>query len=249
MKTFLIRLVLIILAFFAALIVLDRVVMPFFTSSGKHISVPDVRNMSFKEASRKLKWAGLEARKSYNVRYLPDVGPDIVIDQMPTPKADVKPGRNVYLVLNRQEKPSYPIPDLAGRSESEAKLVLSRIGMNVSDVQYQAVPSAEQDGRVLSQSVPPNVTVRIGSSVSIIVGKLEIEPEGMKRVVVPEVLGMSIDQARSAILQQGLKVGRITYEYSAILVPNTVISQKPAVNTMVAPGQMVDMTVVNQEGR
>ncbi len=235
-----------ILVILVAFGVIDRVILPFYTSSGRQSVVPDVRNRSYDEAARKLKWSGLEARKSFNVRYLPDVGPDVVIDQVPAPGASVKPGRNVYLVLNRQEKPSYPMPDLGGRPETEARQVLGRIGMSVDDVQFQAVSEQEQDGKVLSQSVQPGVSIRTGSAVSLIVGRISVEPEGMKRVVVPEVLGMSLDQARSTLLQRGLAVGRVVYEASAILVPNTVISQSPAVNTFAPAGQPVDLTVVKR---
>jgi serine/threonine-protein kinase len=89
--------------------------------------------------------------------------------------------------------------------------------------------------------------VKTGTAVSIIVGKLEVEPEGMKRVVIPEVLGMSFDQAKSTLLQRGLTTGKITYEYSAILVPNTVISQKPSANSFAPAGQEIEMTVVTSE--
>ncbi|NTU94094.1 MAG: PASTA domain-containing protein [Chlorobiaceae bacterium] len=243
MKTFWFRVLFVIFA----IVMFDRVILPFYTSSGREISVPDVRNMSFEDAARKLKWSGLEAKKSYNVRYLSDVGPDIVLDQLPAAMSSVKPGRNVYLVLNRQEKPSYSMPELVGRPENEARQALARIGMTVDDVQFQSVSNVEEDGRVLSQTVPANVSVKIGTGVALIVGKLSVEPEGMKRMVVPEVLGMSIEQARSVILQRGLTVGKITYEYSAMLVPNTVISQKPAVNTFLPAGQQVEMTVVTKE--
>ena len=236
-----------VLLVFLGLLVFDRLVIPFYTSSGRETTVPDVRNLSYEEAVRVLKRAGLQGQKSYNSRYLPDVASDVVLDQVPPAKSTVKPGRNVYLVLNRLDKPVYPMPELGGRSEGEARQVLSRIGMVVDDVQFRAVSSAEEDGRVLSQSVPPNVMVKTGSAVSLIVGKYEVEPEGMKRVVVPEVLGMSLDQAKSTIIRQGLTVGKVTWEYSAMLVPNTVISQKPAVNTFTTAGQAVDLTVVTNE--
>jgi serine/threonine-protein kinase len=230
-----------------AFAVFDRFILPFYTSSGRETSVPDVRNMPYEEAARALKRSGLEAKKSYNFRYLPDIGSDIVIDQVPSPKSMVKPGRNVYLVLNRQEKPSYAMPELGGRSESEARQLLGRIGLIVGDVQFRAVSNSDEDGRVLNQSVPPNVMVRTGTAVALIVGKLEVEPEGMKRVVVPEVLGMSLDQAKGTLIQRGLTVGKINWEYSAILVPNTVISQKPAVNSFATAGQAIEMTVVTNE--
>jgi serine/threonine-protein kinase len=195
-------------------------------------------------ASRELRKMGLKAMKSYNVRYLPDVPPDKVIDQVPEPGAIVKPGRSIALVLNRQDKPSYPVPDLVGRTEAEARKELERLGMIVSGVQTQLVSDSDQDGRVLSQSVPPDVVLKSGSQVSFIVGKLEQEPTGMRLVIVPDVLGMSVDQARGVIVRNGLALGKIGYENSDLLVPGTVISQKPSANAMVQFGQSIDITVV-----
>ncbi|NTU68571.1 MAG: PASTA domain-containing protein [Chlorobiaceae bacterium] len=236
-----------VLLVFVGIIVFDRVILPFYTSSGRDTTVPDVRNLPYEEADRVLKRSGLHAQKSYNFRYLPDVSANVVLDQVPTPQSTVKPGRNVYLVLNRLDKPSYPMPELGGRAEGEARQALARIGMVVDEVQFRAVSNPDEEGRVLNQSIPPNVVVRIGSAVSLIVGKYEVEPAGMKRVVVPEVLGMSLDQAKSTLIQQGLTVGKITWEYSSMLVPNTVISQKPSVNSFAPAGQAIDMTVVTNE--
>jgi serine/threonine-protein kinase len=175
------------------------------------------------------------------------VAADVVIDQIPAPGSKVKPGRKVYLVLNRKEKPSYSMPELYGRPEDEARQSLARLGMTVGDVQQRLISNPDEDGKVVSQSVPPNAMVKAGTTVSLIVGKLEEEPAGMKRVVVPEILGMSLDQARNTLAERGLSVGRIIYEYSAILVPNTVISQKPSVNTFVPSGQAIELTVVTPD--
>ncbi len=239
MKKVLIPLVLFIIAIIAA----DRFLLPYLTESGARATVPDVRNMSFDNADRELRKVGLRATKSYNVRYLPDVPPDRVIDQSPEAGAVVKPGRSIYLILNRQDRPNYPMPDLVGRTEAEARQELDRIGMVLSGVQIQAVSAAEQDGRVLSQSVPPDVTLKSGSAVTFIVGRLEQEPVGLRRVIVPDVLGMSADQARGVIVKNGLSVGKISYEHSDLLVPDTVITQKPAANAMVQFGQPVNLTV------
>jgi serine/threonine-protein kinase len=236
-----------VILFLIAFVAVDKFMLPFYTSSGREATVPNVKNMPYDEAERMLRSYNLKAIKSYNVRYLPEVPPDIVIDQVPAAASTVKPGRNVYLVLNRKDKPSYIIPDLTGRSETEARQILGRLGMNVSGVQIRAVSKPEEDGRVLSQSVPPNVTLITGSSIDLIIGKIEQEPAGFKRVVVPDLLGMSLEQARSIIIQNGLVVGKITYERSALLVPNTVISQKPSVNSFAQAGQTVDMTVATNE--
>ena len=85
------------------------------------------------------------------------------------------------------------------------------------------------------------------SSASIIVGRYEASPEGMKKITVPDVLGMSLEQAKLVVADAGLKLGKVTTEYSSSLVPNTVISQKPAVNAYVSPDQSVELTVVTSE--
>jgi serine/threonine-protein kinase len=236
-----------VILFLIAFVAVDKFLLPFYTSSGRETTVPNVKNMPYDEAERLLGRSHLKAIKSYNVRYLLEVPADMVIDQVPAASSAVKPGRNVYLVLNRKDKPSYPIPDLTGRPESEARQLLGKLGMTVSGVQIQAVSKPEEDGRVLSQSVPPNVTLITGSSIGLIVGKLEQEPAGLKRVVVPDLLGMSVDQAKQIIIENGLVVGKITFERSKLLVPNTVISQNPSVNSFSQAGQRVDMTVVTND--
>ncbi|MBN1929152.1 MAG: PASTA domain-containing protein [Chlorobiaceae bacterium] len=237
-----------IVLFFVAIVAIDKLLLPYYTESGKETVVPDVRNMTYDNAVRTLRSAGLKAMKSYNVRYLPNVPPDQVIDQVPAPSSLVKPGRSVYLVLNRQDKPSYAMPDLAGRTENEARQELERLGMVISGVQTQAVSDPDQDGRVLSQSVPPEVVIKSGSQVSFIVGMLEQEPTGMMRVIVSDVLGMSLDQARGVLVRNGLSIGRISYERSTLLVPDTVISQEPSANAMVQSGEPVDLSVAADDG-
>jgi beta-lactam-binding protein with PASTA domain len=241
MKKVLIPLVL----FIVALIAADKFLLPYLTESGSQVTVPDVRKMTYDMAVRELRKTGLKPMKSYNARYLPDVSPDQVIEQVPEAGSVVKPGRSVTLVFNRQDKPNYPMPNLVGRTEAEARQELQKLGMTVSDVQSQSVSTPDQDGRVLSQSIPPNVNLASGSPVSFIVGKLEQEPTGMRRVIVPDVLGMSLDQARGTLIRGGLAAGKISYEHSDLLVPDTVISQKPAANSMVQFGQPVDMTVAS----
>lgn len=239
------KVLILLLSIIVAIVAADKLLLPFLTESGAQTTVPDVRDMTYDMAASKLRKAGLNATKSYNVRYLPDVPPDRVIDQVPEAGAIVKPGRSIALVVNRKDKPSYPMPDLVGRTEAEALRELERLGMVVSGVQMQAVSNADQDGRVLSQSVPPDVVLKSGNEVSFIVGKLEQEPVGMRRVIVPDVLGMSADQARGVLVRNGLAVGKISYEYSDLLVPDTVVSQKPSPNAMVQFGQPVELTVAS----
>ncbi|MEI7706850.1 MAG: PASTA domain-containing protein [Chlorobium sp.] len=241
------KVAIIVLLCIGLVVIVDKVVMPLYISQGTVKVVPDVLNMQYEDASKRLRQAGLTAIKSYHVKYLSGVDSNIVLSQMPEAGVEVKPGRNVYLVVNKLEKPSFPMPDLLGRPELDAQETAARMDLKLQNVQISSVTKSEENGRVLSQSIPAQTMVKAGSAVSIIVGRFEASAEGMKKLTVPDVLGMSLDQAKQAVADAGLKLGKVTTEYSASLVPNTVISQKPAVNAYVSPDQLVELTVVTSE--
>lgn len=230
----------------AAYVVMDKFVMTAYTRQGQSVFVPDVEKMSYNDALGVLRAGGLSGKKSYNVRYIRDVDSNTVIVQRPSAGSEVKPGRTIYLVLNKREKPSFSLPDFYGRSLDEVRQILDRFDVTVRDVQIQSVYDPAEDGKVLSQSVAPKTVVSSGSSVSLIVGKAEVI-ETVQKIPVPDVLGMSLKQAREIIVENGFNTGNVSYEYSFLLVPYTVINQKPAVNSLAEPGKVIDLTVVVDE--
>ena len=238
---------LILLILFAFLVILDKLIMPFYISQGRVKGVPDVTQMAYDDAAEALRRAGFQAVKSYNVKYLSGVDSNIVLSQMPLPGEDIKPGRNVYLVLNRRDKPTFPMPDLLGRTESDARQTAARMDIVLQSVQLSSVTTPDEDGKVLSQSIPAQTMVKSGVSASLIIGRYEASAQGMHKVTVPDVLGISLAQARQVIQDAGLTVGPVTTESSTSLIPNTVISQKPAVGAFVSPDQPVELTVVTAE--
>lgn len=241
-KKALVGLVLLVVAY----VVMDKFVMVEYTRQGESVLVPDVQKMGYEDALGVLRSAGLSGKKSYNVRYMRDVDSNTVIVQRPAPGSEVKPGRTVYLVLNKREKPKFSVPDFYGRPLDEVRQTLERFDIVLKDIQVQSVYDPADDGKVLSQSVAPKTFVSAGSSISVIVGKAEMI-ETVQKTSVPDVLGMSLKQARKVIVQNGFNTGNVFYEYSTLLVPYTVINQKPAVNTLAEPGKVVDLTVVIDE--
>ncbi len=237
----------IVLLLFGIVVLFDKLIMPLYISLGSVKVVPDVTNMNYDNASEKLRMAGFDAIKSYHVKYLSQVDSNVVLSQTPQAGMEVKPGRNVYLVVNRREKPTFPMPDLVGRPESDARQAAARMDIALLGVQISTVTNPEENGRVLSQSIPAQTMVKSGTSASIIVGKYESSAQGMKKIALPDVLGMSLAHAQEVITGAGLTVGKVSTEYSALLVPNTVISQKPAVGSFLSPEQPVELTVVTAE--
>jgi len=135
----------IVLAFVAFLVVFDRILMPLYISRGQVKTVPDVTRMDYEDAEKVLRQAGLDAKKSYHVKYLSRIDSNIVLSQTPVPGSGVKPGRTVYLVVNRREKPSFQMPDLGGRPEFDVRQTLARLDLVLEDVQLSTVTSPEND--------------------------------------------------------------------------------------------------------
>lgn len=235
---------LIIFLLFALLVIFDKLIMPNYISQGSVKVVPDVHNMNYEEASARLRQAGFEAIKSYNVQYLSQIDSNIVLSQMPEAGEEVKPGRQVYLVVNKREKPSFPMPDLLGRAEFDARQMAYRMEIVIQDVQSTPITTPEMDGVVVSQSIPARTIVKSGTAFTMVVGRYQTPVEGAKTIAVPNVLGMSLAQAQRVIADAALPMGKITMQYSTLLVPNTVISQRPGVGTLVSADQPVELTVI-----
>lgn len=70
-----------------------------FTKHGQKDTVPNVENLTYTEAIKKLHAAGfkIDIRDSL---YREDVKPGLVIEQFPKPQSVVKPGRKIFLYIN-----------------------------------------------------------------------------------------------------------------------------------------------------
>jgi beta-lactam-binding protein with PASTA domain len=65
----------------------------------------------------------------------------------------------------------------------------------------------------------------------------------MDSLVVPSVVGKPLNEAEKVLTQKGFKVGSITYQINADLLPNTVIDQLPRMNEVVSFGKSVDLFI------
>jgi beta-lactam-binding protein with PASTA domain len=101
----------------------------------------------------------------------------------------------------------------------------------ISDEYSDAVPL----GLVISQNPTSGIMVPIWSTVDFAVS--------LGQPSVPGVIGMTESNASSAIVDAGLVVGSVTYEYSDTVPVGVVISQNPAGGTTALVGSPVDFAV------
>jgi len=118
------------------------------------VTVPDVRNKSVGEAVKALKSAGLK----YNIEGEGNTE-SIVVEQMPKPYAVVPEDSLVILYTYRPEEPeTVPMPDLSGKTISEASYAMNRVGLNIK---------VSGNGTVYRQQYEPGTMIEKGSVVEV----------------------------------------------------------------------------------
>ncbi len=197
-----------------------------------HSRMPDVRGLTEAIAVAKLHdYANV--RVTYELS--DDVAQGCVITQMPTAGRYVQ--RETAVLLTVSEGSRYvTIGDYAGYEYAEAMRLLAEAG--VSDVQIDYVKSNEAVGTVVGQS-PGAGDVERKSTVTLSVSG--------ETVLAPSVTGYTLDNARTFIESEGLRIGNVSEAYSADAAAGTVIAQSVAPNSEVLLGAAIDLTIAQSQ--
>lgn len=133
------------------------------------------------------------------------------------------------------------IPDIVGLSEDAAGQTLAAAGLAIGPT--ARVPSdLLPTGGVISLAPEPGTPVLPGSAVALVVSA------GISGGVVPDVRGLSVDDATVSILAAGLTPGTIAAAPSAVVPNGSIISQTPPAGTTVLPGAAVGFVLSSGPG-
>lgn len=219
---------------------LDSVIMPRYVQQGKTTKVPHVVGKKLDDAVQVLAENGLVGKKA-EVRTDKQYPEGTVVLQNPPADAEVKSGRGVYLTVSGGE-PMVAVPGLRGRTQRDALFALERVGLASGEVRYEFSDEYPQ-GTIIDQGIPESTKVAVGRSITLVVS----QGKSGEQVPVPDVTKRTFAEAERTLIQAGLRIGNITYQVNADLLPNTVIDQFPKPGDLVRTGQAVDL-VVAQKG-
>ncbi|MBF0696177.1 Stk1 family PASTA domain-containing Ser/Thr kinase [Actinomyces bowdenii] len=209
-----------------------------FSGGSAMVSVPDVSGKSQDEARTILQSQGLSVGNATTEDHA-TVAKDSVIRTDPVSGTSVQRGSTVSLVLSTGQT---EVPDLSGMTQEEARSALSDAGLTVGNV-TQEESSTVEEGKVVSHSPNKGGQVKQGSEVNIVISS------GSNKVAVPDVAGMSQEEAIKAMQDKGLQVSP-----EGDLVPSDsveagkVVSSDPAAGTEVAKGSTVRLKVSSGKG-
>ena len=233
----LVRLILsIIVMIFIFSIVAEYLVMPVYTRQNQNRVMIDIKNRSIDDAIKVLESENYRYEVS-DTLYTNKFQLGTIGDQYPQPNTRVKSGRTVRLKISQPEK-SVAIPNLIGQSRRSAELELNQMGLLIDTVYTEYNPEYP-NGTIAWQYPKAGDRRKKGMGIQITVSK-GMPPNFFQ---VPNLIGLSINQAKDLIFKSRLKVGKISYHQDQDLVPYTVLDQSIKNGTVLDASATINLVV------
>jgi eukaryotic-like serine/threonine-protein kinase len=209
-------------------------VLVFWGRSDEVVTVPDLRWQPLAEAERAAAVLGLEVEVGHSL-VNPQVPEGNILAQSPLPGEEVLPGSTVNVTLSAGAE-RRTIPDIGALGGEQARQLLIRYGFDV-EVEERIDP-ATRAGQLLQVSPEPGSQIRLPATVRLVVSA------GPPRLPMPDVLGLSEEQAREVLEEAGFRVGDVEYDFFLEGATGTVVGQVPAGSAQVPEGSTVRLVVV-----
>ncbi|MEZ5007594.1 MAG: PASTA domain-containing protein [Chitinophagales bacterium] len=206
----LLMMVLVALIFFLALMGYLRG----YTDHGKSITVPDLKEMSLKQAQETLKSKNLRFAILDSASYFPDLPPQSVIAHSPKADQKVKKNRKIYLEVNRSTPPLVVFPEW--KDYPNKRTIIDKIeslGLKVGKITRVTCSGSidytddnfVEDIKYDGKSVTEGTEIPKGEKVDILL----CDGFGSTGRIVPDILGMTLLEAQLVLESHDLTIGRI----------------------------------------
>ena len=202
---------------------------------GRRVPVPDIVGMSQDEAQLALEKQGLNWGTPARA-YSDTVPAGHVISCQPRAGQKVGLGRAVTTVISRGVE-TKTVPDVIGKTKDQAGAAIKGAGLTLGTVTEEYSASVAS-GKVISSDPKAGKVIEHTEKVSIVVSK------GKEPATIPDVTGMSEDEAKKTLEDAGLKKGKVSQDYSDSVDKGKVISSSPIAGASgYSKGDSVDLTV------
>ncbi len=199
---------------------------------GSYVDLPQTAGRSAAAVESDLTALGLDF--SVTQAFDDDAAIGTVISSEPDGGGPVHSDTEVRLVVSKGVD-MRNVPDLAGKTEDQARTALIDAGLAVGDITRdwsETVPP----GVIISQSAEPGTSVRHDTPVALLVSR------GREPISAPDVTGRSADDAQTMV--EDLKLAaRPNEAFSSDVPPGVVISQDIPAGTTLHRGDTLSYTV------
>lgn len=225
------------IALFVGLVFLTFRWLDYHTQHGKEMQVPNLVNKSVFEATKVLDDIGMEYEVD-SFKFDPKYRPYQVLKISPTPGSRVKAGRTITLLVNPRTWAKVSVPDIIDRYKGTAFQQLERTGLAVGDTIYE--PSIQKDAviRMMLNGtvIKPGTMLPRFTKLDVVIGS-----GPLRNIVVPNVVGMTVGEAKAVIARALFEVGVIDYEEGTGGDEEYVYYQDPAGSAVRDQGMQIDL--------
>ncbi|WLQ43550.1 Stk1 family PASTA domain-containing Ser/Thr kinase [Streptomyces laculatispora] len=204
-----------------------------YINSGQFTHVPSVLGQSEKAAKGRLSDAGLEL-KGVERAYSDTVDRGKVIDSDPKSAARIRGNGSVTLVVSRGPE-IVKVPDVQGSTLAEAKQKLTKAGL-VPGMTTKEFSEDAEAGEVVRTDPEAGAERHPDTAIAIVVSK-------GSPVDVPDVTGLSVQDATDALDEEGLKAKVLPHRVNSPEDAGDIAEQSPAEGREAAEGDTVTLTV------
>ncbi len=159
-----------------------------------------------------------------------------IISQSQPEGMELKEGFTIDVVVSKGQQ-LVKVPNIMQKDLSDAKLILENNDLSLGEVnhEFSDLPS----GLIIKQSPAAGQDISVDSPVHLTIS----QGKPVETVIVPNLVGKTVPQARNSLEQLGLKVGGISYNFSEEAAKDRVMVQSVQAGSEVNEKTRVNLVV------
>ena len=210
--------------------------MPIYIRKGNSIRLINVRDKILDRGINELNISGFNG-VVFDTVYTSNIEPQTIIDQYPPSGQKVKKGRTIRLKIARPEK-MIDVPSLVGQSKRSAEIKIQQLGLKIDTIYVEYNPDYPK-GTVAWQFPKSGDQIRKDFGLQITISE-GLPPDFFQ---VPQLFGLSLNNAKKKLDNSRLKLGKVTYQQNEDLVPYTVLDQSISPGTVLSKSSQINVIV------
>ena len=196
---------------------------------------PDLRGLSLEEAKAKAEEEGFSIKQGKDIDST-DYPETKVCTQDPEPGQETPKEGTITVHISKGSKEGV-VPNVVGMKQEDVEEYLKEYGYLLGNVKMVTDPAEE--GTVLAQDPERGTPLDKESKINIEVS----DGKGTEKGTVPSVTGLSLEDAKKRIKEEGFRVGRVDYDWDNSIDKGYVIYQQYQANSLLDKGTSIDIQV------
>lgn len=195
----------------------------FYTNHGQEIEVPDLKDLHIDQIQALLEEHDFEY-VVVDSTYIRGKQPNLVYEQDPKAGSKVKEGRTIYVSITSSNTPKVKLPDLTDLSLRKATIDLRNLGLEVGELimRPDIANNVVLEMLLAGKKVMPGKEVARGTAVDLVIGIYNVD----SLVAIPNLVGLTIEEARFYLSETALYLGRINYQGTIVDTTKALVTKQ-----------------------